>query len=106
MKKFDDKYELLQEMYRDGYFTDFLVDKVKHEIEIVVTYLETSMTDITKIQEALDIMTEAINAMQDEFEENNSEIETVARESIAKMLLQTVRFWINLMMLLKLVVML
>lgn len=83
MKKFDDKYKLLQEMYRDGYFPDFLVDKVKHEIEIVITYLETGMTDVSKIQEVLDAMTEAINALQDDFEEHDSEIETVARESIA-----------------------
>ena len=29
MKKFDSNYTLLEGMYRDGYFQDFLVDKVK-----------------------------------------------------------------------------
>lgn len=83
MKKFDDKYKLLQEMYRDGYFPDFLVDKVRKEIEKVIAYLENEPEDISEIQEQMDVMTEAINDLQDEFEENDSEIETVARESIA-----------------------
>lgn len=83
MKKFDYNYKLLQEMYRDGYFPDFLVDKVREEIEKVISYLETEEMDISVIQDKLDIMTIAINDLQDEFEENDSEIETVARESIA-----------------------
>lgn len=29
MKKFDTDYRLLAAMYRDGYFPDFLVDKIR-----------------------------------------------------------------------------
>lgn len=29
MKKFDQDYKLLADMYQDGYFPDFLVDKVR-----------------------------------------------------------------------------
>lgn len=29
MKKFDVNYRLVEDMYQDGYFPDFLVDKVK-----------------------------------------------------------------------------
>lgn len=82
MKKFDEGYALLEEMYRDGYFPDFLVDKVKYLIEQVIAYLETGETDIGKIQTKLDEMTIGINELQDEFCENDSEIETVARDSI------------------------
>lgn len=82
MKKFDGNYVLLKDMYEDGYFPDFLVDKVKDIILNVVIYLETGEKDIIKIQEKLDEMTIAINDLQDEFDENDSEIETVARESI------------------------
>ena len=82
MKKFDGNYVLLKDMYGDDYFPDFLVDKVKDIILNVITYLETGEKDIIKIQEKLDEMTIAINDLQDEFDENDSEIETAARDSI------------------------
>jgi len=84
MKKFDETYEFLKEMYNDGYFPDFLVDKIKAELEKVVAFLETGVTDIEQIQEKFDAMTLAINDLQEEFEENDSEIETAARDSIAE----------------------
>lgn len=83
MKKFDTAYEFLKEMYSDDYFPDFLVDKIKAELEKVVAFLETGVTDGNQIQEKFDEMTIAINDLQEEFEENDSEIETSARESIA-----------------------
>ena len=82
MKKFDRNYALLKDMYGDDYFPDFLVDKVKAIILNVITYLETGEKDTIKIQEKLDEMTIAINDLQDEFDENDSEIETAARDSI------------------------
>lgn len=83
MKRFDETYRFLKEMYSDGYFPDFLVDKIKTELEHVVTFLETGVSDLEQIQEKFDTMTMAINDLQEEFEENDSEIETVARDSIA-----------------------
>lgn len=88
MKKFDESYELLAEMYSDGLFPDFLVDKVKYLIEDVIRYLETGITEEMAIQEKFDGMTIAINDLQEEFDENDSEIETVARDSIG----ETVRY--------------
>lgn len=82
MKKFDSQYELLSEMYRDGYFPDFLVDKVKAELVRVIDLLEAGETDTEVIQEKLDEMTQAINDLEEEFEAHNSELETAARESI------------------------
>ncbi|MBQ8133164.1 MAG: hypothetical protein IJ192_01955 [Clostridia bacterium] len=84
MKKFDESYVLLEDMYNDGLFPDFLVDKVKAEIEKVIALLESGETDKEKIQETLDEMTLAINDLEEEFEENDSEIETVARDSIGE----------------------
>lgn len=69
-------------MYNDGYFPIFLVDKIKDLILKLVVYLEMGEQDTNKIQEKLDEMTIAINDLQDEFDENDSEIETVARDSI------------------------
>ena len=84
MKKFDDNYILLEAMYNDGYFPDFLVDKIKALIEEVISYLETGERNLVKIQKKLDEMTIGINDLQDEFDENDSEIETVARDSIGE----------------------
>ena len=49
----------------------------------MVAFLETGVSDLGQIQEKFDRMTMAINDLQEEFEENGSEIETVARDSIA-----------------------
>ncbi|MBR1442636.1 MAG: hypothetical protein IJ583_03795 [Firmicutes bacterium] len=95
MKKFDPKYELLGEMYQDEYFPDFLVDKVKNEIQKVIEILENGETDTEVIQTKLDEVVCAINELQDEFDENDSEIETVARDCIG----ETVEYilkWFNI----------
>ncbi len=82
MKKFDADYKLLEDMYEDGYFPDFLVDKLRDLIENVITFLETGEQDLQKIQEKFDEMTLAANDLEEEFEKNGSELETAARESI------------------------
>ena len=81
---FDKNYQLLAAMYRDGYFPNFLVDKVKGLIQNVVNFLETGEKDSEKIQKKFDEMTLAINDLEEEFEENDSELETVARDSIGE----------------------
>ena len=82
MKKFDNNYKLLKEMYEDDYYPVFLVDKVRDELQKVIDLLETGETNTDVIQEKLDEVVCAINDLQEEFDENDSEIETVARDSI------------------------
>ncbi len=84
MKKFDADYRLLKDMYQDGYFPDFLVDRVKALVQDVIGFLETGERDLEKIQSKFDEMTLAINDLQEEFEDNDSEIETMARDSIGE----------------------
>lgn len=84
MKKFDSKYTLLEDMYQDAYFPDFLVDKVKDLVQNVIGLLETGERNLEKIQNKFDEMTLAINELQEEFEAHDSEIETGARESIGE----------------------
>ncbi len=84
MKTFNTSYKLLDEMYQDEYYPDFLVDKVKNELQKVIDLLETGETNTQVIQEKLDAVVCAINDLQDEFDENDSEIETVARDSIGE----------------------
>lgn len=70
-------------MYDDNYYPKFLVDKIKNCIVEVVEFLEKEeYENLDEVQEKLDEMTEKINDLQDEFYENDSEIETVARDSI------------------------
>ncbi|SIQ82124.1 DUF5713 family protein [Paenibacillus macquariensis] len=76
--------EYLKDMYRDGYFPNFLVDKVKAELVKVVEFLEQGNQGIEETQAKLDFAIQAINELAEEFDENDSEIETVARESIAQ----------------------
>ena len=82
MKKFDKNYKLLKEMYEDDYYPVFLVDKVRDELQKVIDLLETGETYTDVIQEKLDEVVCAINDLQEEFDENDSEIETVARDCI------------------------
>ncbi|MCI8398378.1 MAG: hypothetical protein HFF90_03130 [Oscillibacter sp.] len=84
MKKFDENYKLLEEMYEDDYFPDFLVDKVKGALQTVIALLEGGETGTEAVQEKLDEAVRAINDLQDEFDENDSEIETVARDCIGE----------------------
>ena len=78
----DKDYIYLEEMYRESYFPNHLVDKVKEEILKVVAFIEEGKHSNDEIQEKLDIMTDAINDLQEAFEDADSEIETVARDSI------------------------
>lgn len=84
MKPFDTSYLLLDRMYQDGYFPDFLVDKIKVLMQNVIAVLETGETNPETIQSKFDEMTLAINDLEEEFEENDSELETEARESIGE----------------------
>ena len=59
------------------------MDKGKDELQKVVDLLESGETDTEAVQEALDAAVCGINDLQEEFDENGSEIETVARECIA-----------------------
>ena len=81
MKPFDANYKQLEEMYDDEYFPNFLVDM---ELQKVITLLESGETRTEMIQEKLDEAVCAINDLQEEFDENDSEIETVARDSIGE----------------------
>ena len=84
MKAFDTSYKLLNEMYQDEYYPKFLVDKVKNELQTVINLLAAGETDAEVIQKKLDEAVCAINGLQKEFEENDSEIETVARDCIGE----------------------
>ena len=82
VNKFDTEYKLLADMYDDDYYPDNLVGKIKALMEKLIAYIETGERDIEKVQEKLDEMTLGINDLEQEFDENDSEIETMVRDII------------------------
>ena len=95
MKTFDKNYKLLAEMYEDEYFPNFLVDKVRDELQKIIDLLENGETDAEAVQGQLDEVVCAINDLQDEFDENDSEIETVARDCIGETVAYILK-WFNI----------
>jgi hypothetical protein len=83
-KKLPEDFEYLQDMYQDDYFPDFLVDKIRDSIKGFVAFAEVGNHSIDELQMALDEMTIKINELEEEFDENDSELETGARESIGQ----------------------
>lgn len=81
-KKLPSDFEYLKDMYEDSYFPNLLVDKVKEIIKSTVLFIEEGNHTKDEIQASFDKMTISINELAEEFEENGSEIETGARESI------------------------
>lgn len=96
MKAFDKNYKLLDKMYQDEYYPDFIVNKVKDEIQKVIELLENGETDIEIIQGKLDEAVCAINDLQEEFWDNNSEIETMARDCIGETVVYMLD-WFNIL---------
>ncbi len=78
-------HNFLQGMYADGYFPDFLVDRIK---AILVELCGSIESEKPQDNEALLKLTHAatdkINDLEEEFEENESELETEAREVMAE----------------------
>ncbi|MDR1735647.1 MAG: DUF5713 family protein, partial [Oscillospiraceae bacterium] len=76
--------EYLADMYRDEYYPAFLVDKVKAELSAMTDFIMSGVHTYKEIQREFDAHIKAINGLQDEFYENDSELETTARESIGE----------------------
>ncbi|WP_227008411.1 DUF5713 family protein [Pseudoalteromonas luteoviolacea] len=78
-------YTFLSEMYEDDYFPNFLVDKIKAILvelcESIESQNPTSSSELLSLTHA---STERINELEEEFEENDSELETAAREDMAE----------------------
>jgi len=83
VKKLNSEFNYLSDMYEDSYYPSFLVDKIQLNIRKVVDFIEEGNYSLEGVQEKLDEMTVANNELQNEFYQNESEIETVARDSIA-----------------------
>lgn len=77
-------YNFLECMYDDDFFPDFLVDKCKNILLQLCSEIENQKpSNLDELYKLTHNATNKINNLQNEFFENESEIETVARECIA-----------------------
>jgi uncharacterized protein DUF5713 len=77
-------HDWLAGMYRDGYFPNRQVDKVRTVLLKLCGEIEAQQPqDDSALLRLTHAATERINDLQEDFEEHDSEIETVAREVIA-----------------------
>lgn len=77
-------YSFLTDMYSDDYFPDFLVDKCRDILAQLCEEIETQKpADTDALFELTHAAVDSINQLEPEFMENESELETGAREALA-----------------------
>ena len=77
-------YPFLQEMYADSYFPDELVKKGEDILrELCLQIEEQKPASLQELYELTHAATDKFNELQEEFDEQGSEIETAARDCIA-----------------------
>ena len=78
-------HQFLDCMYSDSFFPEHMVDKCKNILLNLCLEIEKQKPkSLEKLYGLTHASTEKINLLQDEFFENNSEIETVARECLGR----------------------
>lgn len=76
-------YPFLEEMYADSYYPKKCVDKGKEILVDLCFQIEASTPEnLDELYQLTNAATDKFNDLQDCFDENDSEIETVAREYI------------------------
>ncbi|MBO9202017.1 MULTISPECIES: DUF5713 family protein [Niastella] len=77
-------YSFLEDMYVDDFYPNHLVDKCRDIlIELCFDIERTHPKDLDELYALTHAATDKFNHMHDEFYENNSEIETTARDCIS-----------------------
>ncbi|CAA9195918.1 DUF5713 family protein [Flavobacterium collinsii] len=78
-------YSFLSEMYQDRYFPEKCVDKGKRIlIDLCFQIEEENPKDLGGLYKLTHSATDKFNDLQEDFDENDSEIETVARDCIGR----------------------
>lgn len=77
-------HTFLSDMYGDSYFPNAQVDKVKDVLLGLCARIEgEKVSSVEHLLRLTHEATERINSLAGEFEDNDSELETVAREAMA-----------------------
>ena len=77
-----EQFNYFIDMYNDSFYPTVMVDRLKSYIKEVVRFIEENDYTKEELQKKFDELTLIINKLQDDFHSHDSEIETVARESI------------------------
>ena len=73
-------HQFLNEMYEDGYYPNFLVDKGKTIlINLCYKIEDVQPANLADLYELTNQSTDEFNELQEEFAENESEIETACK---------------------------
>ena len=76
-------HEWLKPMVNDSYYPSFLVDKIIQILQNVFRNIEAvKPTTLEQLYEITNQGVREINDLEDEFDQNESEIETMARDAI------------------------
>lgn len=78
-------YQFLAGMYDDDYYPDFLVDKCKQILLDLCDGIEKEKpANLDELYRLTHASTKRINELENEFDANDSELETIARELLAE----------------------
>ena len=77
-------YVFLEDMTKDSYFPTFLVQKAQRYIEGLCAQVEATAPDSEQMLELCHGVTEAFNDLEDEFDANDSQLETAARDALGR----------------------
>ena len=86
MDSFDDQHILLEELYEDSFYPDFLIDKIKYLLEDFINFVEQKSKKLWQmlVIKFYDLNFKIANSLQYEFLDNDSEYDNIARECLIR----------------------
>lgn len=96
MDSFDDQYILLEELYEDSFYPDFLIDKIKYLLEDFINFVEQKPKNMADVGDKIYDLIQNANSLQYEFLDNDSEYDNIARECLIRNLEYIIQ-WFHLL---------
>lgn len=84
MDSFDDQYILLEELYEDSFYPDFLIDKIKYLLEDFINFVEQKPKNMADVGDKIYDLIQNANSLQYEILDNDSEYDNIAREYLIR----------------------
>lgn len=96
MDSFDDQHILLEELYEDSFYPDFLIDKIKYLLEDFINFVEQKPKNMADVGDKIYDLIQNANSLQYEFLDNDSEYDNIARECLIRNLEYIIQ-WFHLL---------
>ena len=77
MDSFDDQHILLEELYEDSFYPDFLIDKIKYLLEDFINFVEQKPKNMADVGDKIYDLIQNANSLQYEFLDNDSEYDNI-----------------------------